>query len=346
MARHNLPRRQATTCHDVNKTMLLLVFGFVLNHAGLSRAAETTNGPLATLSIWEGMEYKTARACAQGCLQYNGVLPCNVQGYYDLGVELGCGRCGPINACYCSSGLASSATSYLSACVSRGCAKSVSNWEEEANNMLSIYDGYCATANVAAATTTTPKTTRTPGATGAASDAGTATQTGPTSSATETSSGGAESNGGGLSQSTIVALAVGLGVGIPGITIAALIACCVMFRRKRKARTARKAAEGAATTPQFQQPPPPQYQSPAPYGHPGGLAPSAQELSGQHFAGQMPVNQRYDAQPSTPELGGQQYGHHAGGQQLGVQQYGGQGQGHELGAQQIHEMGYSHERAR
>ncbi|KAK3362488.1 hypothetical protein B0T25DRAFT_437503, partial [Lasiosphaeria hispida] len=204
--------------------------------------ADVTNGPLAYVSVADEMAYSTARACAAGCLRDNGVYPCQVAGFYDLAAELGCGKCSPINACYCSEALGSSATSYVSACVSRNCAKSIDSWPDEVTNMLAIYDGYCATANVAQTTTSfkaPAKTTATAtgGAgsgsetnPGAAADPNAATQTGGAAS-TATGTGAAEAKGG-LSQSDIVALAASLGVGIPSLAIA-LITLCVQLRKRR-----------------------------------------------------------------------------------------------------------------
>ncbi|KAK0730218.1 hypothetical protein B0H67DRAFT_470066, partial [Lasiosphaeris hirsuta] len=222
------------------------ILGLVAVQLTPSLAADVTNGPLADISIASEIAYSTARACAAGCLRDNGIYPCNVAGFYDLAAELGCGRCAPINACYCSEPLGSSATSYVSACVSRNCAKSIDSWPDEVTNMLAIYDGYCATANVAQSTTsfkTPAKTTATatagagsgsetnPGA--AANPDGAATATG--AGATSTVTGTPEAKGG-LSQSDIVALAASLGVGIPSLAIAAITLCVQL--RKRRARAA------------------------------------------------------------------------------------------------------------
>ncbi|KAK5658398.1 hypothetical protein OQA88_2375 [Cercophora sp. LCS_1] len=108
-----------------------------------------TEGSMATVSLQSEAAYQTARFCAAGCLVYNGVETCSTgSAYNDVGVFLGCGKCGPINACYCAPSLGSSATAFISSCVSLGCGESIANRLDEVTSMLSIYNGYCATANV------------------------------------------------------------------------------------------------------------------------------------------------------------------------------------------------------
>ncbi|KAM0285801.1 hypothetical protein ACHAQH_001263 [Verticillium albo-atrum] len=223
--------------------------------ATLSTAQATTEGPLAPVSLGSYTELATARACAAGCLVFNGIWVCGVNaGYDDLGVALECG-CASVNGCYCNTGLASSATSYLSQCVSSRCADSVENWTDEVAGMLGVYDGYCATAleggtGTTAAKTTTERTTKTAGTTDAtrtAPTSGGATETGgdaaEETSASEngsTTDGGNEGNksDGGLSKSDIVALAASLGVGIPSLIIALVTLCIQMKKRKRNAAAA------------------------------------------------------------------------------------------------------------
>lgn len=224
----------------LSATILAPIFSSVL-----LVGAATTNGPLAYVSLGSDITYQTARRCAAGCIIYNGGLPCNAGSFYnDVGVFLGCGRCGQINACYCSAGLGSSATSYVSSCVSSAC-KGVDTWEDEVTSMLLLYNGYCATANVAPTTTTRPPL---PGATSAQStgsgNTGAVTGSGPAAVASETNSAGATTTGDaksaeeedkdGLSKSDVVALAASLGVGIPSLAIAALTLWIQL--RKRRAR--------------------------------------------------------------------------------------------------------------
>ncbi|EGY16520.1 hypothetical protein VD0002_g550 [Verticillium dahliae] len=191
-----------------------------------SMAQDVTQGPLAPVSLGSYTELATARGCAAACLVYNGIWVCGVNaGYDDLGVALECG-CASINGCYCNAGLASSATAYLSRCVSSRCAESVENWTQEVAGMLGIYEGYCATALEAgegtAAATTTTTTSRARTTTGGATVATDATRSALTSGGAEETSAtenGATENGGagegktdgGLSKSDIVALAASLG---------------------------------------------------------------------------------------------------------------------------------------
>ncbi|KAF9874422.1 hypothetical protein CkaCkLH20_07985 [Colletotrichum karsti] len=115
----------------------------LLNH--LVSAAAITTGALGRVSIHSERPYTTARACAAGCLIYNGNYHCGVGGYHDLGIAMQCG-CEPMNGCYCNTGLWSYATSYISSCVSSGCSQS-DNWSADLTSMVNFYDSYCATAN-------------------------------------------------------------------------------------------------------------------------------------------------------------------------------------------------------
>ncbi|KAL0940263.1 uncharacterized protein CTRU02_203026 [Colletotrichum truncatum] len=217
----------------------LVAVGFLLLYPFASAA--TTTGALARVSIYSELAYSTARACAAGCLVYNGQYPCGLVGYQDLGVALQCG-CASINGCYCNTALASSATSYISSCVSKGCSR-VDNWSVDMSSMLNLYDSYCATANggVADAPATTTGAGSSPTTAGGAKGQsnGQATRTpapgsSGTSSADAQQSSAAPDNGG-LSRSDIVALAASLGVGIPSLLIAGLT---LYFQMKKKRRNA------------------------------------------------------------------------------------------------------------
>ncbi|KAF2728139.1 hypothetical protein EJ04DRAFT_392059, partial [Polyplosphaeria fusca] len=205
--------------------------------------ADVTAGPLAPVTLGSETAYSTARACAAGCLVFNGVWACGVNaGYYDLAVKLECG-CSPINACYCSAGLASSATNYIQSCVSSAC-DGVGNVGDEVTAMLGLYDGYCATANAALSSatpsaavsesTTSVQAPVTSGDTArsestamsSAAPGTTAATSTPTSSSTTSSE---KDNG--LSKSDIIALGTGLGVGIPSLLIGAL---ALWFQMKKK----------------------------------------------------------------------------------------------------------------
>ena len=216
-----------------------------LVHAILSRAKTITQGPLASVSIDSEPPYSSARACAAGCIVYDGVYHCGVNaGYNDLALELGCG-CSPNNACFCRAGFASSATSYVSSCVSNACAESVQNWQAEAPSMLSFYNGYCATATLETSTsqpatgpeTTTGSATASEGA--IVSPTAQTTSAEPASTSATSPSAGPETNAPkedeGLSKSDIVALAASLGVGIPGLLIA-IITLCIQLKKRNHNR--------------------------------------------------------------------------------------------------------------
>ncbi|WDK10646.1 hypothetical protein CGRA01v4_01925 [Colletotrichum graminicola] len=216
--------------------------------------AKTTGGALAPVTLHSEVAYSTARGCAANCLVHNGIWQCGVNaGYQDLGVALQCG-CQSINGCYCNTALGSSATSYISSCVSKGCSK-VNDWSVDLTSMLNLYDSYCATANVAVveaqATTTVGGLASSPTVENAAksSDVGTPTQTlgsivsGTTSANTLQTSAAGDT---GLNKSDIVALAASLGVGIPSLLIAALTLYFQIRKKRRDAAISQTPAEMAA----------------------------------------------------------------------------------------------------
>jgi hypothetical protein len=201
--------------------------------------AATTLGPLAPISIRSLQAWSTARPCAAGCLAYNGVWACGVNaGYHDLGSDLGCG-CSPINACWCSAGLQSSATSYISSCVSAGCSK-LGNVDGDIKSMLNLYGGYCATANVevssepAQTVVTTTQPTQTLSSKAATKGIETTSPTAADDTSESTTAPAEDKEDEGLSKSDIIAMATGLGVGIPSLVIGAL-ALWFQLRRRRNA---------------------------------------------------------------------------------------------------------------
>lgn len=234
------------TSHLTPLPLLLLLA--ITSNTPLASAASITNGPLAPVTVAvSNSAYSTARECARYCLEYQGIWNCNYNaGYYGLGKGLGCG-CASTNGCFCNAAYATSATSYLSSCISAGCERIVgAGWTGELNAMLGLYDKYCSTANVEQALVSwTPTATATGGGgAGGAAATGAVTGTGPTNlAATATSkpstgdsaggSGGEGEKSGGLSQSDIVALAASLGVGIPSLLIAG-ITLCIQLRKKKK----------------------------------------------------------------------------------------------------------------
>ena len=114
-------------------------------------SSDSKIGPTAVVSIYSESSYVLGRECATCCLWYNGDYPAGTRGYYDLAIALSCGA-GAMNGCYCKADFASSASSYISACVSDGCS-AIGDVTGEVKTMMDLYDGYCKTANVDVSTT-------------------------------------------------------------------------------------------------------------------------------------------------------------------------------------------------
>ncbi|KAJ9635514.1 hypothetical protein H2201_003175 [Coniosporium apollinis] len=207
--------------------------------------AATTVGPTARVSIWAEPTYIAARSCAACCIWYNGVFHPSNAGYYDLAIHLQCGA-GTNNLCYCKADYASSVTAYLQSCVSSRCAN-VDNRGVDATSMVDLYNGYCATANVAvAAEITAEYATSTPTVAATTAPAAAATGASSTSRAvipaqvtesgaavTTTAAATAEGDDEGLSKSDIVAMAVALGLGIPSLVIG-VMGLWMMRKRKKQ----------------------------------------------------------------------------------------------------------------
>ena len=139
------------------------------------------------------------------------------------------------------------ASSYISSCVSAKCGV---NFPQQVGSAVGLYDGYCATANVEVPTSTAAVITSkmdtgvlgnpTSPPTNTAIQTGTVdnptpipnTQPESTSPSTTTSASTEEKNG--LSQSDVIALAVGLGVGVPSLLLA--LATFLGMRRKKENR--------------------------------------------------------------------------------------------------------------
>ena len=218
------------------------LIGFILGLLPVALGAQSSSGPTAYVSISDSTAYATARPCAAGCLWDNtDIWTCGVNsGWYDVAQELQCG-CDALNACYCGEDNAASASSYISSCVSSAC----SNFPQETNSAISLYDNYCATANVAVSTTSD---TSLPSRTASSAVASTASSTTSLHRTTQTSSSGQGAAGStnaadsapdnsdvanekdGLSRSDLIAIGVGLGVGIPSLIIA--IATFCLMRKK------------------------------------------------------------------------------------------------------------------
>ena len=218
--------------HLLDLTVLLLLSYLTV--------AATTLGPLAPLTIHSLPTFSFARPCAAACLVYRGRYLCEYNpSHHDLGVDLGCG-CYPNNACYCSDGYQSSATSNISSCVSAKCS-TLGNVESDVTSMLELYGGYCATANVEtgnapkstyAVTTTAGETLIETGTRLREEISGTPAETDVSSTKT-TEVGGEANENEGLSKSDIIALATGLGVGIPSLVVGVL-ALWFQLRKKRE----------------------------------------------------------------------------------------------------------------
>ncbi len=210
--------------------------------AQLSHCASTAAGPTAYVSIASAEPFTTMRPCAAGCLVFSGVWVCGVNsGYHDLGIELSCG-CSPQNFCYCDPKAAASASSYISSCVNAGCG---TEFPGEVSSAIDLYDGYCTTANLAVQTTasevspvTSSKNTQLAQSTSKtiSSSANGAQATVSGEETTETSipeTPSTASKKKGLSQSDVIALAVGLGVGLPSLLLA-LATFCLQRKKKEK----------------------------------------------------------------------------------------------------------------
>ncbi|KAF2117243.1 hypothetical protein BDV96DRAFT_644669 [Lophiotrema nucula] len=260
-----------------------------------AHTAQITAGPLAPASIYTLIEYSTARPCAADRLWDNGGIPCGAGRFYnDLVLALGYG-CGAINACYCSTGL----------------CDGVGAVGPDVSSMLGLYGGYCATANVGFSTSapTSRDATKTTSAeelaettgevfgTKASATASSASRTStPTSTSTATSTPEAKEDEG-LSKSDIIALATGLGVGIPSLIIA--VVALVIQLRKRSGRNTLDSGPSSPmesqihvlrTLTSLQAQTPPRTNVPLPYQHPHqssfqNLAPAGSQVH--QLAGQV-----------------------------------------------------------
>ncbi|KAK6526026.1 hypothetical protein TWF281_011067 [Arthrobotrys megalospora] len=245
--------------------VLLLAARLVVGQDGIT--VTPPNGQTSRVSITSELEYKTQRSCVAHCLYYNGGF---VRGPYhhdwdDVGGELGCGWA-PINACYCNTKYASSATAYFSTCVPYYCGSGDNADPDNLVSALSLYNSYCAAANgnptkpvpvpvtIPATTTsqsseempsetsepgntstpvdepTQPVTTGSSRASSAVEGAATAEQKTSPSPTDAASTGGS----GGLSKGATIGIAVGASVG----GIALIAAAVVLFLSRRKSALA------------------------------------------------------------------------------------------------------------
>ncbi|KAL8790721.1 MAG: hypothetical protein Q9195_006199 [Heterodermia aff. obscurata] len=210
------------------------LIAFILAFLPTALGAQSS-GPTAPVSISDTPAYTTARPCAAGCLWDNtDIWTCGVNaGWYDVAQELQCG-CDALNACYCAKDNAASASSYLSSCVSSAC----SNFPQETSSAIDLYNDYCATANVAVAVETTSDTTSPAVAASSSTTTASPRRTIQTTTASSSGQGAAAPTSssdlpdgkGALSRSDVIALGVGLGVGIPSLMIAVATFC--LMRKK------------------------------------------------------------------------------------------------------------------
>lgn len=182
------------------------------------------------------------------------MLILTVVGFDDLGKGLKCG-CSPLNYCLCDTKEAAAATSYINSCVNTKCAL-----PNEVTAVLDLYNGYCLTANIAPATTSsipysfTGSLTKTTNAAGSevtgqsvAKETGGAAAAAATSKSAVADTSSANANesstpkSGGLSLGAIIGIAVG---GI--VLVAALLCagCCMLWRRHKNKKNARLAGVG------------------------------------------------------------------------------------------------------
>lgn len=228
---------------------VLQAFSLLLLTSTLTTAEDAIVGPTAVISIASQEPFGIMKPCASSCLVYSGVWACGVNsGYYDLGIELSCG-CSPQNFCYCDVDSASRASSYISSCVVEGCGTA---FPSEVTSAIDLYNGYCSTANVAASTTSSSSTstptllsssTKSISATSkTTSTSNQVVETLSNSSASETNSADVvttptasdEKKKGGLTSSDVIALGVGLGVGVPSLLLGIATFCLQRRNRGRK----------------------------------------------------------------------------------------------------------------
>lgn len=259
----------------------------------------TASSLTATVSVNEDPAWVTERACGQKCVWIDsGHIGAP---YPDIVMHLNCGS--PyLNACFCRADFGTSATTFLSSCVSSRCkTDGINDYGTELISALSIYSQYCSTAagvvfaapsvDVSSASITSATGT----STGSASGRSTAASTPSNTSASQTSDAGApaqssgqgsptETTSGGLSNSAKIGIAVGVSVGV----LAIILAVGAFFWYKRRNR-------------------PQQY-------NPQQTQPGATQFN--HGAPQYvsPAENKYNPgdvyTPQTPEMGGYQRPRH------------------------------------
>ena len=223
-------------------------FFLAITFLALVVSSNGRNGLTESVSIESQVAFKTAHPCAVNCLwgPYHILEPGN-----DLAFELSCDT-DAVNGCYCNADQASLATSYISACVGDSCTNVKQGaLPDEVSTVLEVYDNYCqnAVGEVLATTGEVPAatdgpSTDAPTTTAQARSALLPSSTVPfgrfdatafagsnTEASTDPSAGPS-----GLGKSDVIALGVGLGVGIPSLLLGLIGLCMEMKRRKGKGR--------------------------------------------------------------------------------------------------------------
>lgn len=213
----------------------------------------TASSLTATVSVNEDAAWITERACGQKCVWIDsGHIGAP---YPDIVMHLNCGS--PyLNACFCRADFGTSATTFLSSCVSSRCeSDGINDYGTELFSALSIYSNYCSTAAgvvfaapsvdvtsassisaTAGSASASVRTTATSTASSTSSRDNSASQTSGSGAPAQTSGQGSstESSSSGLSTSAKIGLAVGLSVGILAIILG--VGAFIWHKRRKRAQ--------------------------------------------------------------------------------------------------------------
>ncbi|KAK5045525.1 hypothetical protein LTR84_009143 [Exophiala bonariae] len=265
----------------------------------------TASSLTATVSVNEDVAWITERACGQKCVWIDsGHIGAP---YPDIVMHLNCGS--PyLNACFCRSDFGTSATAFLSSCVSSRCeSDGINDYGTELFSALSIYSNYCSTAAGIVFAAPSVDVTSASSVSVSASSVSLRTTTTPTASSTSSSSGASAQNTGqgspiespssGMSTSSKIGLAVGLSVGI----LAIILGVGVFIWHKRGNRAQQKGHFQAQPAPASFNHDSVQYASPAvkQYNNEGIYSTETSELGGHQY----PRHELGAHQRRLPELG-------------------------------------------
>lgn len=203
-----------------------------------SAVCSSSAGAAAHVSIQSLPAWTNGRGCMAGCLWYNGLYANNPYiGGHDLAHRLDCGGDSAINGCYCRSDLLSTASAYISSCVSDACSSLAAGVTTEISSAIALYDGYCATVTAEQVITSGTAPAATAGslsaaaATGKAGSASESISTQQTGGPSPSSSSPDNNEKPTLGRSDMIALGVGLGIGIPSLLIA--LATYLQMRKRK-----------------------------------------------------------------------------------------------------------------